>query len=161
MQGIVEQINTSKGGLPKSPVLHAVITTEGIDGDRHKHPQYHGGALKALLLITTEVLDELKAKGFSVYPGAMGENLTTRGLDRRSMRPGQRYRAGSVLLELTRMRQPCAQLHPYGAGIQNAIFDSSVKAGDTLSPLWGLGGFYASVIQPGEIQPGDIIALVD
>jgi MOSC domain-containing protein YiiM len=161
VQGIIEQVSTSNGGVPKFPVLHANITSEGIEGDKHKHPQYHGGPDKALLVITAEGLAELKTAGFPVYPGALGENLTTRGLDRRFMRPGQRYRAGSALLLFTRMRRPCEQLNPYGGNIQNAIFDASVKAGDPSSPRWGLGGFYAAVIEPGEIWPGDIIALVD
>jgi MOSC domain-containing protein YiiM len=160
VRGIVEQISTSKGGLPKTAVLQAVVTPEGIAGDRHKHTRYHGGPRKALLLITAEGIEQLISEGFPIYPGALGENLTVRGLDRRSIRFGQRYRAGSVVLELTEMRRPCSQLDPYG-NIQTAIYDSFVKAGDVTSPLWGLSGFYASVIQQGEIRPGDIIALVD
>ena len=83
-----------------------------------------------MLLITSEGIDELIAQGFSLFPGALGENLTTAGLDRRLMRPGQRYRAGEVFLELTRLRGPCAALDVYGPGLQKAIYDPQVKAGD-------------------------------
>ena len=161
MRGVIEQINISGGGVPKRAILHAVVNKLGVEGDTQAHPQYHGGPRQALLLVTAEGLDELKTAGFRVYPGALGENLTIRGLDRRQMRIGQQYRAGGVLLELTKMRQPCSALDPYGGGIQKAIFDANVKRGDFTSPLWGLSGFYASVIEPGEITPGDIIALVD
>jgi MOSC domain-containing protein YiiM len=161
MRGVVEQLSISNGGVPKHAILHARVNQLGIEGDKHAHPRFHAGPRQALLMITAEGIDELKSEGFGVYAGALGENLTTSGLDRRAMRIGQRYRAGSVLLELTKMRQPCATLNPYGQGIQEAMFDGAVKRGDFNSPLWGLGGFYASVIEAGDIVPGDIIALVD
>jgi MOSC domain-containing protein YiiM len=47
----------------------------------------------------------------------------------------------------------------YGSGIQAAMFDAAVQAGDPASPRWGLSGFYASVVQPGTVRPGDAITL--
>jgi MOSC domain-containing protein YiiM len=64
---------------------------------------------------------------------------------------------GDAAIELTRVRQPCATLHVYGSGIQAAIYDARVQAGDSASPRWGLSGFYASVVQPGLVRPGDTI----
>ncbi|HYK17952.1 MAG TPA: MOSC domain-containing protein [Bryobacteraceae bacterium] len=160
-QGHILQINISPGGIPKRPILEAVVTREGIRGDAWAHPEFHGGPNQALLLITSEGIAELVSQGFPLYAGALGENLTTVGLDRRQMRPGQRYRAGEVLLELTKPRSPCGALSVYGPGIQHAVYDAQVRAGDTQSPRWGLGGFYARVIQPGVIRPHDIITLVD
>jgi MOSC domain-containing protein YiiM len=142
--------------------LFGEVTPTGIAGDRHNNPQIHGGPVKALLLITSEGLDELKAQGFPVYPGAMGENITTAGLDRRNMRLGQRYRIGEIIVQLSKMRQPCDNLNPYGAGvIQKAVYDAKVKADDHTSPRWGLAGFYASVVQTGTIRPGDQITLLE
>ena len=37
----------------------------------------------------------------------------------------------------------------YGPGLQAAIYDSLIRAGEPSSPKWGLSGFYASVVQPG------------
>jgi MOSC domain-containing protein YiiM len=109
-----------------------------------------------------EGLEELKSAGFALYPGALGENVTTQGLDRRTVRLGQRYRLGEVIVEITKMRRPCDQLNPYGEGsIQAAVFDKDVKAGITESPRWGLAGFYASVIQTGTLRPGDPIVLLE
>jgi MOSC domain-containing protein YiiM len=158
----VVQINVSNGGVPKHPITEGRVTSIGIVGDRQAHPQIHGGPRQALLIITSEGLDELKAAGFPVYPGALGENVTTLGLDRRKMRLGQRYRLGEVIVEITKMRQPCDQLNPYGEGaIQSAVFDKSIKDGNTESPRWGLAGFYVSVIQPGTLRPGDPITLLE
>jgi len=159
--GYIVQINISPGGIPKRPVSEATITFEGIRGDAWAHPDIHGGPNQALLVITEEGIAELASQGFPVYAGALGENLTTAGLDRRQMRPGQRYRAGEVVLELTKPRAPCATLSVYGPGIQHAVYDAQVKAGDPTSPRWGLGGFYARVIHPGVIRAQDIITLAD
>ena len=158
----VLQINVSPGGMPKRPIPEGIVTPLGIAGDGHKNPQVHGGPQKAILIITAEGIDELKEQGFPLYHGALGENLTTQGLDRRSVRIGQRYRIGGVLVEITKLRSPCDNLNVYGAGrIQKAVYDQEVKAGNPQSPLWGLGGFYASILQTGTIRPGDPIQVVD
>ena len=161
MTGSIIQINISPGGIPKRPIPEAMVTAEGIRGDRWSHPDIHGGPNQALLLITSEGIDELIEQGFPLFPGALGENLTTLGLDRRQMRIGQRYRAGEVFIELTKRRAPCATLNMYGPGIQQAIFDTQVKAGDPSSLRWGLSGFYARVLRGGAIRPQDPIALIE
>jgi len=161
MTGSIVQINVSPGGIPKRPIAEATVTPDGILGDSWAHPQIHGGPDQALLLIASEAIAELVAQGFPLYPGALGENLTTLGLDRRRMRVGQRYRAGAVTLELTRLRAPCATLLVHGPGIQRAVYDPQVHAGDPSSPRWGLAGFYARVLNSGIVRPRDIISLVD
>jgi MOSC domain-containing protein YiiM len=55
---------------------------------------------------------------------------------------------------------PCSTLDVYGSGVQAAIYDARVQAGDPGSPRWGLSGFYASVVQPGTVRAGDPIALL-
>jgi len=157
----IVQINVSSGGVPKRPIVEGVVTPLGLAGDGHAHPEIHGGPRKALLLITSEGIEELKAAGFPLYYGALGENLTVQGLDRRSVRIGQRYRIGQVLIEITKVRAPCETLSPYGYGIQKAVYDKDVKANDPGSPRWGLSGFYASIVQPGTIRPGDAITLME
>ena len=132
----------------------------GIAGDAWRYP-FHGGARKAILLVTVEGLDELISQGFPLFPGALGENLTTRGLDRRALRLGQRLHVGNAAIELTTMRAPCATLDVYGTGIQAAMYDARVQKGNPESLLWGLSGFYASVVQPGSVRPGDTIVLPD
>ncbi len=160
MNGSILQINISPGGIPKRAIPEAIVTPEGIRGDRWSHPNIHGGTNQAVLIITSEGIDELAAQGFALYPGALGENLTTRGLDRRQFRIGQRYRSGNVLFEITKPRAPCSTLSVYGT-IQAVIFDPQVKAREASSPRWGLSGFYARVLRGGTLRPGDPIALVE
>ncbi len=161
MNGTIIQISISPGGIPKRSIPEAYVTPEGIRGDRWSHPDIHGGPNQALLIITSEGIDELIAQGFALYPGALGENLTTAGLDRRQFRIGQRYRAGEVSFEITKRRAPCATLNVYGPRIQRAVFDAQVKAGDPASARWGLSGFYARVLRGGTLRPGDPIALIE
>ena len=158
MTGTVVHVSVSQGGIPKLAVPSAELTEIGIAGDAWRYP-FHGGRRKAILLITIEGIDELISHGFPLFPGALGENLTTRGLDRRELRIGQRFRVGEAEIELTHTRTPCATLDVYGSGIQAAIYDARVQARDPESKRWGLSGFYASVVQPGTVRAGDTIAL--
>jgi MOSC domain-containing protein YiiM len=160
MQGIIVQINVSPGGLPKRPVSGGFLASLGIAGDDHAHPRIHGGPRKAILLIAAEVVEALAGRGYPVFFGAMGENLTTRGIDVRQLRIGDRLRAGGALLEITQPRGPCPALDIYGETLKHEIYDQQVKALDHTSPRWGMSGFYASVVEPGPACPGDIIAVV-
>ena len=160
LAGTIIQVSTSLGGVPKRPVAGGVITELGVEGDRHAHPEVHGGLLQAVLLIMSETIDELRECGYPVFYGALGENLTTRGLDRRQVRIGQQLRAGAALLEITKVRSPCATLDVYGPAIKEEIYDGLVKAGDVTSPRWGRSGFYARVLLPGVVRPSDPIEVI-
>jgi len=159
MSGKIIQINVSRGGIPKRAIPDAVITPLGLEGDSWNHPEIHGGPRQAVLLIAEETIEQLKARGYQLYPGALGENLTTRGIDRTQLRLGQRLRVGPVLLELTKIRVPCATIDVYGPTIKQEIYDKKVKAGDHTSPRWGMSGFYAAVIEPGPVRVDDIITV--
>ena len=154
------QVSISAGGVPNRAIAQGNVTSKGIEGDGWRHPQFHGIPKRAILLMASEGIDDLAARGFPVYYGALGENLTTRGLDRHSLRIGQRFQAGQAVIQLTELRFPCGTLGVYGAGIQAAIYDARAQAGDPASPVWGMSGFYASVAEPGVVRSGDSIALL-
>lgn len=100
-----------------------------------------------------------------MYAGALGENFTTQGLDRTQLVIGARLRAGQAVIEISRMRFPCATLDVLNEltlpPIQEAIFDEKVKCGDPSSPRWGLAGFYARVIEEGLVRAGDRISVTE
>lgn len=160
MTGIVVQVSISPGGVPNRAIDEAHITERGIAGDGWRHPQFHGTRKRALLVITAEGVDDLAAQGLPVFYGALGENLTTSGLDRRALRIGQRFRAGEAVIQLAEIRTPCGALSVYGSGIQSAIYDALAVAGNPSSPVWGMSGFYASVVQPGVLRTRDPITLL-
>jgi MOSC domain-containing protein YiiM len=158
MHGLVLQVNVSLGGLPKRPIAEAFLTPLGFEGDAVGHPAIHGGPQQAVLLVTAETTDELIAEGFPLFYGALGENLTTRGLDRRELRLGMRLRAGEAVIELTRLRAPCTALDVYGPRLRERILGKDAQTGEA---DWALGGFYASVAVPGRVWTGASIRVLD
>ena len=160
MQGTILQVNTSRGGLPKRAIAGGLITPLGIEGDLHAHPSIHGGPRKAILIIASEIVDELTARGYPLFYGALGENLTTRGIRMRDLRVGDQIRAGGALLEITQPRGPCTALDFYGESLKSEIYDARVKALDYTSPHWGMSGMYTRVLTPGPVESGDTIEVV-
>jgi MOSC domain-containing protein YiiM len=160
MQGVIVQVSVSLGGLPKRAVSGGLITPLGIEGDLHAHAAIHGGPRKAILIVASEAIDDLVARGYPLFRGALGENLTTRGLTIRDLRIGDRLRAGGATLEITTPRNPCTGLDIYGESLKDEISDQRVRALDHTSPRWGMCGFYASVVAPGPVRTDDIISVV-
>ena len=154
MRGTIIGVHISPGGMPKLPIAEGWAGPLGLEGDRHNHPEFHGGPRKALLLVSQEDLETLKEQGFALVPGSLGENLTVRGMDFRQMREGMRLRAGCALIELTTPRKPCGQLEIYNDGVEG-------KIQAVLKSRHAFGGHYAAVLQAGAIRTGDPIALID
>lgn len=153
MNGEISQLNTSRGGIPKRPVLSAVLTPLGLEGDDWAHPKIHGGPDQAVLLIASEVVDELKMLGYDLFRGALGENITTQGLDFTELRSGLQLRLGSGCeIELTRLREPCRTLDVYNQPHLEKI--------QKLLKLEGRGGWYARVLRAGTLFTGDKISLL-
>src|SRR5262249_39717910 len=150
----------SPGGLPKRPIEEGFIAPLGIEGDIHAHPNIHGGPLQAILIISAEVVDALTEQGYPLFYGAMGENLTTRGISVRDRRIGDQVGAGCAILEITKPRGPCSALDIYGESLKRDVYDSRVKQRDPSSPRWGMSGMYASVVRPGPVRAGDPILLL-
>jgi MOSC domain-containing protein YiiM len=160
MEGTIVQINISRGGLPKRPIDEGLVTPLGFEGDLHAHPRFHGGPLQAVLIIASEVVDTLIAQRYPLFYGAMGENLTTRGIEIRDLRIGDQIRAGGSLLEITKPRGPCTALDVYGESLKHDVYDALVKQRNPASPRWGMSGFYASVLRPGPVRAGDPFAVI-
>ena len=161
VQGTIIQVSIAPaGGLPKRTVPEGFITPLGIEGDRQAHPGIHGGPYQAILIVAAEAVDDLCARGYPLFYGALGENLTTRGLAFRDIRIGDQLRAGGALLEITKPRGPCSALDIYGETLKFETYDPQVKARDHTSPRWGMSGFYAAVVQPGPVRAGDAIMVV-
>ncbi len=161
-KGRLVQVNTSLGGVPKRPLSEARVFFDRVEGDNWNDRLRHGTAGQAVLLYSTELIDEMKEEGFPLFPGALGENFTTSGIDFRSVRPGQMFRIGAeVEIRITKIRKPCHTIAVYGRGIEEATYDAAVKAGDSSSPKWGKSGFYAEVLKEGIVRPGDPITEIE
>jgi MOSC domain-containing protein YiiM len=109
--------------------------------------------LRQVHLVHAELLDTLRAGGYRVAPGVIGENVTTRGLDLLALPIGARLRlGGDAEIELTGLRNPCVQLNRYQDGLMKALLDRDADGG-----LVRLAGVMAIVLAGGVVRPGDPI----
>lgn len=149
--GTVAQINVSRGGVPKRPIAEADVGPRGLAGDRQAARQHHGRPLQALCLWSTEVIEALQAEGHPIAPGLAGENLTLRGLDWATIRPGVRLRIGSALAEVSAYATPCKK---NAAWFANGDFN---RMGHDGHPGWSRA--YAWVREPGVVRTGDEVVV--
>ena len=135
-------------GIPKRAVPHLHITAEGVEGDfnRWRTEEANGDPDQAVLLLSEETLAELRAEGWPVQPGELGENLTVAGLPPDALAPGAEVRLGEVLLEVSKPCDPCTILYglPYVGHERGAAF---------LRALQGRRGWFARVVRSGTVRP--------
>jgi MOSC domain-containing protein YiiM len=109
--------------------------------------------LRQVHLIHSELHQELAAAGFQLAPGQMGENITTRGVNLLGLPAGTRLRLGeSAVVEITGLRNPCAQLDGIQPGLMAAVLDH-----DADGNLVRKAGVMAICLQSGQVRPGDPI----
>jgi MOSC domain-containing protein YiiM len=111
--------------------------------------------LRQVHLIHAELHDELRSRGFDVAPGVMGENVTTRGVDLLALPAGTRLLLGEqAVVEITGLRNPCAQLEQLGRGLTAAVLDR-----DERGELVRKTGVMAVVLVSGVVDVGDPISV--
>ena len=109
--------------------------------------------LRQVHLIHAELHEELQAAGFDVSAGQMGENITTRGVDLLHLPTGTRLHLGAeAVVELTGLRNPCAQLERLQTGLLEAVLDR-----DAQGQLIRKAGVMGIVLASGEVCPADPI----
>lgn len=138
----------------------------GIEGDAHcgetvKHRSRvaqdpNQPNLRQVHLLPAELLAELVSKGFNVQAGSIGENVLTQGIDLIHLPQKTRLRLGQhVVLTVTGLRNPCAQLDNYQKGLTKAVLDR-----DSAGNLVRKSGVMATVEHGGEVKLGDLIEVM-
>jgi MOSC domain-containing protein YiiM len=165
MVAVVEAVSRSARHTLSKPNEDGIMLIEGlgVECDAHmgatvKHrsrvardPKQPN--LRQVHLIHAELHDELRATGFEVTAGQMGENITTRGVDLLALPAGTRLRlGGAAVVEITGLRNPCAQLDRIQQGLMAAVLDH-----DAEGHLVRKAGVMAVVLTGGEVRPGDAI----
>jgi MOSC domain-containing protein YiiM len=135
----------------------------GVEGDAHQGKTVKHRSrvarnpaepnLRQVHPIHAELHNELRQRGFRVEPGQMGENITTWGVDLLGLATGTRlYIGDSAIVEVTGLRNPCAQLDKVQKGLMAATLDR-----DAAGNLVRKAGIMGVVLAAGEIRPGDAI----
>ena len=109
--------------------------------------------LRQVHLIHADLHDELRAAGFDVSAGQMGENVTTRGVDLLALTTGTKlHLGGEASVRITGLRNPCRQLDVFRPGLMEAVLDR-----DRRGNLVRKAGVMGVVVSGGEVRPGDAV----
>ncbi|HET7462334.1 MAG TPA: MOSC domain-containing protein [Longimicrobium sp.] len=165
MDGVVTAVSVSPGHTFSKRNRDAIrlLAGLGVEGDAHagetvKHRSRVARDpgqpnLRQVHLVHAELHDELSAAGFTVRAGDIGENVTTRGVDLLALPTGTRLRlGGSAVVEVTGLRNPCAQLDAFQPGLLSAVLGHDEHGGVVRK-----AGVMAVVLAEGEVRPGDAV----
>ncbi len=120
----------------------------------------HNSQDQTVCLFALERIAELRAQNYPLFPGAMGETITTEELDHAELRQGFLLSVGKrgkrgMVIRLTEPRSPCRTVEAY-ATVANAIEERGegerlhlVRAvgftKDPENPKFGKSGWYAAI----------------
>jgi MOSC domain-containing protein YiiM len=165
MDGIVAAVCRSPTHSLTKPVAETIrlIAGLGVEGDAHQGATVKHRSrvardptvpnLRQVHLIHAELFDELRAAGYAVTAGLMGENVTTRGVDLLALPTGTRLHLGrEAVVEITGLRNPCRQLNQLQPGLMAATL-----ARDGAGNLVRKAGIMAIVLEGGKVGEGDPI----
>lgn len=152
----------SKTAVPEIRLIAGL----GVEGDAHAGATVQHRSrvardpsqpnLRQVHLIHAELLEEVDAAGFTVPPGAMGENVTTRGLDLLALPTGTRLRLGDdAVVEVTGLRNPCLQIDGYERGLLRRMVGRDAGGG-----IVRRAGVMSVVVAGGGVRVGDPIAVL-
>jgi MOSC domain-containing protein YiiM len=111
--------------------------------------------LRQVHLIQSELFHTLAAQGFTILPGDMGENITTRGINLLALPRGTKLRLGNdAIVEITGLRNPCKQIDGFQQGLMDAVIERDPERG-----LIRKAGVMGIVLEGGTVAPGDDIAI--
>jgi MOSC domain-containing protein YiiM len=133
----------------------ARVTIHGIEGDEHGDPRVHGGPDKAVHHYVAENYARL-AEAFPqcphvLVPGSLGENISARHLCERNVHIGDVLRVGGAILQVSQPRSPCWKINQrFGVDLMSMYVIRE-----------RITGWYYRVIQPGLVQAGDGMALLE
>lgn len=149
----------------KSVSAIEVVTGLGVAGDAHEGETVKHRSqvavdpsqpnLRQIHLIHAELFEELELKGFSVGAADLGENITTSGIDLLALPRHALMRIGpDVRLEVTGLRNPCAQIDRFKSGLLAAVLDRGPN-----NQVIREACIMAIVQEGGSVRLGDLITV--
>jgi len=154
-------------GFAKQPQPHIrLLAGEGVEGDAHRGTTTQHLYLKRkdptqpnlcqVHLFAAEMLDELAAKGFTLQPGEIGENILTRNIDLLALPLGTQLQLGAeAVVKVTGLRTPCSQIDRFRSGLQQHLWGPRDANGQRSRRA----GIMAIVLRGGLVQPSDTVTI--
>ena len=139
----VVSINTSeKTGVVKQPVKQADFIEGGIKGDAHCGLD----EIRQVSLLADESVDKMRAMGLKLGAGAFAENITTQGIELKTLPVGTRLKIGETVQEVSKIGKECH----HGCAIKQ-------QTGTCVMPTEGI---FTKVIRSGTVKAGDEIEII-
>jgi MOSC domain-containing protein YiiM len=167
MHGTVVSVSRDTDHRFSKPVQDSIrlLAGLGVEGDAHlgttvqhrsrvaKDPTQPN--LRQVHLIHSELFTELRAAGYDVGPGDLGENITTAGLDLHALPTGTRLGLGpQARVEITGLRNPCLQIDAFRAGLLKQVIGRGADGS-----IVRRAGVMGVVVAGGTVEPGDAVAV--
>jgi len=122
-----------------------------LEGDEQADRTVHGGHDKAVYAYAVEDVRWWESElGRAIGPGGFGENLTIAGLHLVDSVVGERWNAGTAVLEVSEPRLPCWKL---GLRMGDALFPQRFTRA-------ARPGTYLRIVEPGDVGAGDDVRVV-
>ena len=147
---VVGLFATTVGGVPKPSVDSIEVETLGIKDEIIRDKKHHGGADKAVCLLTQDVLQQLQDDGHPIVGGSTGENILI-DVPFDSLRPGIQIEFREVKLEITMAASPCKTI---GDSFINQNFNA---ISDKKYP--GRTRWYARVLVEGTVHQNEQLTI--
>ena len=142
MGKIIAVCTSPEKGTQKQNVGSALLVEDwGIQGDAHAG-KWH----RQVSLLSYDRVEEFRARGAQVEPGAFGENLLVEGFDFKSMPVGTRFGCNGAVLELTQIGKQC-----------HAHCQIYRQVGDCIMPREGV---FTRVLRGGVVRVGDELTIL-
>jgi MOSC domain-containing protein YiiM len=167
MQGTVLSVNSDDAHRFSKIARQSIRLVEGygIEGDAHagRFVQHRYQAKKMphtpnqrqVHLIQSELFEEMRAFGFVLAPGDLGENITTIGIDLLNLPLGARLHLGeSAVVELTGLRMPCGLIDKFKKGLKRPMIVRTARGVTFRAGVLGI------VTASGNLRPGDLVRAV-
>ena len=112
--------------------------------------------LRQVHLLHNELLADLASRNINVFPGQMGDNITTAGVDLLSLSEGTILKIGTqAQIQITGLRNPCSQIESFMPGLLAAVLERTIDGS-----LVRKAGVMAIVLKSGFVEAGDIVTVV-
>ncbi|MBQ4891942.1 MOSC domain-containing protein [Shewanella sp. MMG014] len=138
----------------KLPMQVLKVNQHQVEGDAQADPIHHGGEERVLHHFPREHYGQYRRwdliSNHKDVP-AMGENISTVGLDESQVNIGDIIQIGEVMLQVTQPRSPCFKLNQQFGHPKFALAMQESR----------MCGWFYRVLQAGEINASDSIVLIE